>query len=66
MLRATDQMEAERQESGTSSVGQEAEVANAHEAGRQQVEQKASQELFLSQGHESVLVAVGRSRASEK
>ena len=59
MLRATEQMEAERQESGTSSVGQEAEVADAHEAGRQQVEQKASQELFLSQGRESVLVAVG-------
>ena len=51
-------MEAEWQESGTSSVGEEAEVADAHEAGRQEMEQESAQELFLSQGHESLLVAV--------
>ena len=40
-------------------VGEEAEVADAHEAGRQQVEQEAAQELFDIQGHEPFLVAVG-------
>ena len=58
MLRAAEQLEAEWQEGGPSSVGQEAEVADAHEAGRQHMEQKASQELFLSQSHEPVLVAM--------
>ena len=45
-------MEAERQQSGTSSVGEESEVADAHEGGRQHMEQKSAQELidFKSQG----------------
>ena len=38
---------------------QEAEVADAHEAGGQHVEQKASQELVHGQGHEALLIAVG-------
>ncbi len=37
---------------------QEAEVTDAHEAGGQHVEQKASQELVHGQGHEPLLVAV--------
>ena len=51
-------MEAERQECGAVAVGEESEVADAHEARRQQVEQEAAQELFDSQGHESLFVAV--------
>jgi hypothetical protein len=39
-------------------VGEEAEVANAHEAAWQQVEQEAAQELFHRQGDEPLLVAV--------
>ena len=38
MLRATEPLEAEWQEGGALPVGEEAEVADAHEAGRQQVE----------------------------
>ena len=52
-------MEAELQECGAVAVGEEAEVADAHEARRQQVEQKAAQKLFDIQGHEPFLVAVG-------
>jgi hypothetical protein len=40
-------------------MGQETEVADAHEAGGQHVEQKASQELLHGQGHEALLVAAG-------
>ena len=52
-------MEAEGQEGGAAPVGEESEVADAHEAARQQVEQEAAQELFNSQSHEPLLVAVG-------
>jgi hypothetical protein len=40
-------------------VSEEAEVANTHKAGRQQVKQEAAQELFDRQSHEPLLVAVG-------
>jgi len=40
-------------------MSQETEVADAHEAGGKNVEQKASQELTHEQGHEALLVAVG-------
>jgi len=40
-------------------VGEKAEVADAHEAAWQQVEQEAAQELFDSQSHDPLLVAVG-------
>src|SRR5208337_3465566 len=39
-------------------VGEEAEVANAHETAWQQVQEEAAQELFDRQGHEPLLVAV--------
>ena len=39
-------------------VSEEAEVADAHEAARQQVQQEAAQELFDRQSHEPLLVAV--------
>ena len=51
-------MEAERQECGSVAVGEESEVADAHETGRQQMEQEASQELIYSQSHEALLVAM--------
>ena len=40
-----EQVKAKGQESSTLAVGQEAEVADAHEAFREQVQQEASQEL---------------------
>ena len=40
-------------------VSEEAEVANAHEAARQQVQEESAQELFDRQSHEPFLVAVG-------
>ena len=39
-------------------VGEEAEVADAHETERQQVQEEAAQELFDGKGHEPLLVAV--------
>jgi hypothetical protein len=40
-------------------MGQETEVADAHEAWGKHVEQKAAQELLDRQGQEALLVAVG-------
>jgi hypothetical protein len=40
-------------------MGQETEVADAHEAWGKHVEEKASQGLVHGQGHEALLVAVG-------
>jgi hypothetical protein len=40
-------------------VGEEAEVADAHEAARQQVEQEAAQELIDRQSEQALLVGVG-------
>ena len=40
-------------------IGKEAEVADAHEAAWQQVEQEAAQELFDGQSHDPLLVAMG-------
>ena len=52
-------MEAERQQRSAVPVGEEAEVTDAHEARRQQVEQEAAQELIDGQSHEPLLVAMG-------
>jgi hypothetical protein len=51
-------VEAERQEGSAAPVGEEAEVADAHEAAREQVEEEAAQELIDGQGHEPLLVRV--------
>jgi hypothetical protein len=59
VFRATKQLETQRQEGGSPPVGEEAEVANAHEAAWQQVEQEATQEPFDRESHEPLLVAVG-------
>ncbi len=39
-------------------MGEKTEVTDAHEAGRQQVEQKPAQELLYGECHEALLVAV--------
>ena len=52
-------MEAERQEDGALPVGEKSEVADAHEAGWQQMEQESAQELLDIQSHEPLLVAMG-------
>jgi hypothetical protein len=44
--RRAERLKAKRQESGTSPVGQEAEVADAHEAIRKQVQQEATEEFI--------------------
>jgi hypothetical protein len=46
-------------------VGGESEVADADESGWQQVEQEAAPELLDRQGHEPLLVAVGRVAPAE-
>lgn len=51
-------MPAERQQGGTATVGEEAEVADADEAAGEQMQQEAAQELLGGQGHESFPVAV--------
>ena len=56
---AAEQLEAQRQQRSAVAVGEESEVADAHEAGRQQMEQEAAQELIDRQSHEPFLVAVG-------
>ena len=40
-------------------VGQETEVADAHEAWGEHVEEKAPQELVHRQGHQALLIGVG-------
>jgi hypothetical protein len=49
---ALEQVEAERQEGSAAPVGEKAEVADAYEAAREQVEEEAAQELIDGQGHE--------------
>ena len=53
-----EQPQTKRKEFCSPPVGEEAEVADAHEAARQQVQQEAAQELFDGQSHEPLLVAV--------
>ena len=53
-----EQSETEWKKLGSPAVSEEAEVADAHKATRQQVEKEAAQELFDRQGHEPLLVAV--------
>src|SRR5665213_2300407 len=64
-LRAAEQLTALRQQLGAFPVGEEPEVADAHKAGWQQVEQEAAQELIYGQSHESLLVAAGGIAPSE-
>jgi hypothetical protein len=59
-----EQQEAEWQQLGASSVGKEAEVADAHEAARQQLEQEAAQELIGPAESAGAACWHGRSLAS--
>ena len=60
-----EQLEAERQEDGALPVGEKSEVADAHEAAWQQMEQESTQELLDIQSHEPLLVAMGGVSPSE-
>ncbi len=51
-------MKAKWQERGASPVGEESEVANAHEAFRKHVQQEAAQELILGKGQQFLFVVV--------
>ena len=53
-----EQAEAEWQKSGSLPVSEEAEVADADEAWREQMQQEAAQELVDRQAHDALLVAV--------
>jgi hypothetical protein len=54
-----EQSETECQEFRSPSVGEETEVADAHETAGEQMEQEAAQELFDGQSHDPLLVTVG-------
>ena len=51
--------EAQRQQNGAPSVGEDAEVADADEAFGEQVQQEAAQELIDGESHQLLLVVVG-------
>jgi hypothetical protein len=51
-------MKAKRQDSGTLAVGQEAEVADAHEALGRQVQQETAQELVERKSQQLLFVVV--------
>ena len=48
------------QQDGAASVGEEAEVADAYEALREQVKQEATQKLIARDGHRFLPIVVGR------
>jgi hypothetical protein len=58
MLRRTEQVKAKRQESGAPAVGQEAEVADAHETFGKHVPQKSTQEFIDSKNQQLLFVVV--------
>ena len=53
-----EQAETQRKKLGSSPIGEEAEVADAHEAARQYVEQEAAEELIDRQSHDPLAVTV--------
>ena len=53
-----EQSEAERKELGSLPVSEEAEIPDAHEAVREQVQEETAQELIDRYGHQPFLVAV--------
>ena len=62
-LRCTEQVKAKWQESGTLAVGQEAEVADAHEAFGEQVQQETAQELIEREGQQLLFIIISVRRA---
>ena len=57
--------EAQRQESSAASVGEEAEVADADEALREQVKQEATEKLITRNGHHFLPIVIGRVRPAK-
>ena len=57
-LRCAEQVKAKRQERGAPPVGEEAEVPNAHETFRKQVQQEPAQEFIERYGHELLFVVM--------
>ena len=55
-----EQSETEWKKLRSPSVSEKSEVADAHKAARQQVQEEASQELIDGQSHQPLLVAVSR------
>ena len=55
---ALEQAEAERQQHGALPVGEEAEVADADEAWREQMQQESPEELVDREAHDALLVAM--------
>jgi len=56
--RSSQELEAKGQQHGAPSVGQKAEVSDAHEAWGKHVEQEAAQELLHRESHQALLVTV--------
>jgi hypothetical protein len=52
-------LETDWQQTGAAAISEEAEVADAYEAAREQMQQKAPQELIDWQRHQLLLVAMG-------
>ena len=60
-----EQSETKRKEFCSPLVSEKSEVADAHKAARQQVQEEASQELIDGQSHQPLLVAVSRVSPTE-
>ena len=60
-----EQLETQRQPESALPVSEKAEIADAHEAAWQQVEQEAAQELIDRKAHEPLLVSVSRVSPAE-
>ena len=60
-----EQPQTKRKEFCSPPVSEEAEVADAHQTARQQMQEEAAKELFDRQGHEPLLVAVSRVSPTE-
>ena len=61
-----EQAETQWKKLGSSPIGEESEVADAHEATRQHVEQEAAEELINRQSHDALAIAVRGVAPSER
>ena len=64
-MEASQELAAQRQQSAAFAVSEEAVVANAHKAARQQMQQEAAQELVERKRHQPLLITVGRIAPAE-
>ena len=58
LLRRAEQVKTKRQECGASAIGEESEVADAHEAFRKHVQEKAAQEFIDRKSQQFLFVVV--------